>query len=81
MSDQYFIILDEAPIKRHPTPVYRLMHGNIKTAVGYSVMNRHNEPVRATTIKSLLASVPKNESVYRVYLHRTDGKTGYKLIR
>jgi hypothetical protein len=81
MSGDFFIVLDEAPIKRHPTPVYRLMYGNIKTAVGYSVTNRHNEPARATTIKKLLAIVPETKNVYRVYLHRTDGKTGYKLIR
>jgi hypothetical protein len=50
------------------------MQGNIKTAVGFQLAQAH-------TIKELVRRVPKSETVYRVYLHRTDGKTGLKIIR
>jgi hypothetical protein len=74
MKDNYYIVLDEAPIKHHSTPLYSLMQGNIKTAVGFQLAQAH-------TIKELVRRVPKSETVYRVYLHRTDGKTGLKIIR
>jgi hypothetical protein len=81
MSDHYFIVLDEAPIKGSPTPKYELMFGNIKTAVGFHVTDRRNNDIYGKTMKELLHHVPKGFDVYRVYIHRTDGKTGYKLIR
>jgi hypothetical protein len=79
-KDNYFIVLDEAPIKKHPTPKYTLHFGNINTAVGVNVRDRHNNDAESRTITALLYLVPKTDKVYRVYLWRTDGKTGYKLI-
>jgi len=70
----YFVVLDLAPVKGSPTPKYDLMYGNPDTATGYLEMS-------GKTIKSLLRMVPMDEPVYRVYLQRTDGKTGKKQIR
>ena len=68
----YFIVLDEAPIRKS-RPKYDLMHGDPDTASGFFRAS-------ATTMKALLRHVPVGETVYRVYLARTDGKTGKKVI-
>ena len=81
MIGNYFIVLDEAPVRGSPTPKYDLMFGDIKTAFGIHVRGKYNNNVYGRTIKGLLYYVPKGEKVYRVYLHRTDGKNGYKQIR
>lgn len=74
MRGDYFIVLDEAPVKGSPTPKYDLMQGDPDDATGF-----HRASGR--TIRGLLAKVPAGEPAYRVYLSRTDGKTGSKRIR
>ena len=69
----YFIIMDEAPI-RQSRPAYQLCYGTIETATGYTIAAHH-------TIKALVAKVKPIEDVYRVYLQRTEGREGSKLIR
>ncbi len=70
----YFIVLDEAPIKGSPTPKYDLLFGNPDTVIGC---------MQATgrTIKELIKKLTKEELCYRVYLNRTDGKTGKKRLK
>jgi hypothetical protein len=80
MTEHYYIVLDEAPIKGHPTPKYDLMFGDIEKTTGYRVRDKFNNDASSRTIKTLLYLVPKSEKVYRVYLRRTDGKTGHKLL-
>ena len=67
---EYYIVLDSAP----PSPVYALMIGDKETAIG-------TEWKQGKTIKELLRRVPKDTACFRVYLQRTDGKTGYKRIK
>lgn len=70
----YFVCLDEAPIKGSPTPKYDLLCGDPDAAVGVLIAS-------AETIATLLVKAPAGCPVYRTYLRRTDGKTGKKLIR
>ncbi len=72
-ADAYFIVLDQAPIKGSPTSKYDLMHGDYINAIGV-------EQASAATLKELLSKVPGGEDVYRTYIERTDGRTGYKKI-
>lgn len=74
MTEDYFVVLDEAPIKGSPTPKYDLMFGNPDDAVG-------THQASGKTIKELLRKVPAGCPVFRTYLRRTDGKEGKKLIR
>lgn len=74
MKDCYFIVLDEAPIKGHPTPKYVLCFGNPDTTIG-----THKAEHR--TIKELVRKAGKGEEVWRVYMNRTDGYTGKKLLQ
>lgn len=71
---EYYVVLDEAPIKGSPTPLYVLMQGSLEDAIGLSRGS-------ATTIRELVRQVPEDRDVYRVFLQRTDGKTGHELIR
>lgn len=71
---EWFITLDEAPIAGHPTPKYCLMEGDPDTACGF-----HRAEGR--TIKALVAQVPPGVKVYRVYLARTEGKEGKRLLK
>jgi hypothetical protein len=73
LSD-YFVVLDEAPIKGHPTPKYELCCGDVETTICQVIAKR-------TTIKELVRLAPSGVPVYRRYLMRTDGKDGKKLIR
>lgn len=70
----HFIVLDEAPIKGSPTPKYQLLYGDPSEAVG-------GDRGYATTISALLRRVPVGEKVWRVFLQRTDGKTGGRLLK
>lgn len=69
----FFVVLDEAPIKGSSTPKYDLMYGDFERATGFIEGS-------GRTIKELLARVPAGEPVYRTYLTRTDGKTGFKQV-
>jgi hypothetical protein len=68
MKEHYFIVLDAAP------STYQLCRGTTSDAIGVTL-------AEGRTIKSLVAQVQPQHDVYRVYLARTDGKTGAKLIR
>lgn len=70
---KYFIVCDMIGRSRKWRK-YHLMKGDPETATGFF---EHE----ADTIKSLLRKVPASETVYRVYLQRTDGKTGMEVIR
>ncbi len=72
-TDDYFIVMDEAPIKGSPVPKYDLMFGDPDEATG-------TLQASASTIQALVFKVPDGCPVYRVYLRRTDGKEGKKLL-
>lgn len=75
MNDRYFVVLDKAPTRGAPVGEYALMFGDPETAIG---VQRAAGP---TIYKLLDQHVPKDEPVYRVFLQRTDGHGGVKLIK
>lgn len=73
-QDCYFIILDKAPVKGETLAWYQCYFGNAYAALG-------TLQCQGRTIRGLLEQIPAGEAVYRVFLKRTDGKTGKKLLR
>lgn len=74
MAEYYFIVLDEAPIEGSPRSKFDLMRGNPETATGIHIAS-------ATSVRKAVNKAPANAPVCRVYLERTDGKTGVVGLR